>query len=149
MLLWPEGTTHNRVAAIRHKLGSYKPGLPVQPVVLRYFNNWNTECWTFKGNFYNCIRIETFVQGPGVGTLWFYTLLQFWTTVEVEFLNVYKPNEEEKSNPRLFADNVQSYIGKALKVPSVDLGREDGWALLKADELGLPDHVGLGMYFNL
>ena len=49
MLLWPEGTTHNRTTAIRHKLGAYKPGLPVQPVVLRYEDKWVTDCWTFKG----------------------------------------------------------------------------------------------------
>ena len=135
MLLWPEGTTHNRLAAIRHKLGSYKPGLPVQPVVLRYSNSWNTECWTFKG--------------PGVAKLWFYTLLQFWTKVDVEFLEVYVPNQEEKSNPRLYANNVQACIAKALDVTPVNLGREDGFTLLKADKLGLPDHVGLGRYSNI
>ena len=53
MLLWPEGTTHNRLACPRHKLGAYKPGLPVQPLVLRYKNNWVTDIWTFIGKLSN------------------------------------------------------------------------------------------------
>ena len=48
VLLWPEGTTHNRMAAIRHKVGAYKPGLPVQALVLRFPNRWTSDIWTFK-----------------------------------------------------------------------------------------------------
>ena len=130
VLLWPEGTTHNRMAAIRHKVGSYKPGLPIQPIVLRFPNKWTADVWTFKG--------------PGVPALWFYTLLQFWTNIEVEYLPVYNPSKEEQNDARLYADNVRDVIANHLDVPAVDLGREDGFALLKADELGLPDCVGLG-----
>ena len=57
----------------------------------------------------------------------------------------YSPSEEEKGNARLFADNVRHYISEHLKVPEVDLGREDGWCLLAAEKAGLPDHAGLGM----
>ena len=130
LLLWPEGTTHNRLAAIRHKVGAYKPGLPVQPLCLKFKNRWTTDIWTFKG--------------PSVPTLYFYTLLQFWTNIEVEYLPVYKPSPEEQKDARLYADNVRDVISKHLEVPAVDLGREDGFSLLKADELGLPDNVGLG-----
>ena len=130
VLLWPEGTTHNRMAAIRHKVGAYKPGLPIQPIVLRFPNRWTSDVWTFKG--------------PGVPSLWFYTLLQFWTNIEVEYLPVYKPSAAEQADARLFADNVRDVIANHLNVPAVDLGREDGFSLLKADELGLPDCVGLG-----
>ena len=129
LLLWPEGTTHNRLAAIRHKVGAYKPGLPVQPLCLKFKNRWTTDIWTFKG--------------PGVPTLYFYTLLQFWTNIEIEYLPVYKPSLEEQKDARLYADNVRDVVAKHLEVPAVDLGREDGFCLLKADELGLPDNVGL------
>lgn len=129
MLLWPEGTTHNRLACPRHKLGSYKPGLPVQPLVLRFPNRWETDVWTFKG--------------PGVPSLWFYSLMQLWINIEIEYLEPYRPSEEEKKNPRLFANNVRHYISEHLKVPEVDLGREDGWCLLAAEKAGLPGHAGL------
>ena len=75
MLLWPEGTTHNRISCPRHKLGAYKPGLPVQPLVLRFPNRWETDIWTFKG--------------PGVPALWFYSLMQFWVNIEIEYLEPY------------------------------------------------------------
>ena len=75
MLLWPEGTTHNRMSCPRHKLGAYKPGLPVQPLVLRFPNRWETDIWTFKG--------------PGVPALWFYSLMQFWVNIEIEYLEPY------------------------------------------------------------
>ena len=163
MLLWPEGTTHNRLACPRHKLGAYKPGLPVQPLVLRFPNRWETDVWTFKG--------------PGVPSLWFYSLMQFWVNIEIEYLKPYRwginqfaperhpvvilktsewhglhpkysPSEEEKKNARLFADNVRHYISEHLEVPEVDLGREDGWCLLAAEKAGLPDHAGLGMIIH-
>lgn len=100
--------------------------------------------------------------------------MQFWVNIEIEYLKPYRlginhsalerhpvvilktsewhglhpkysPSEEEKKNARLFADNVRHYISEHLKVPEVDLGREDGWCLLAAEKAGLPDHAGLGM----
>ena len=41
--------------------------------------------------------------------------------VEVEFLPVYTPNEEEKSKPELFAKNVQLIMAEALGVPATDI----------------------------
>ena len=40
------------------------------------------------------------------------TLAQFHTFVEIEFMPVYKPSEEEIQNPKLFARNVQQLMAK-------------------------------------
>ena len=39
-LIFPEGTTTNREALISFKAGAFIPGMPVQPVVLRYPDEW-------------------------------------------------------------------------------------------------------------
>lgn len=40
------------------------------------------------------------------------TLAQFHTFVEIEYLPVYVPNEEEKKDPKLYAQNVQRLMSK-------------------------------------
>jgi lysophosphatidylcholine acyltransferase / lyso-PAF acetyltransferase len=39
-------------------------------------------------------------------------LAQFHVNVEVEFLPVYTPSEEEIKNPKIFAKNVQEVMAK-------------------------------------
>merc|ERR1712227_439819 len=51
--------------------------------------------------------------------------------------------EEEKENPQKFANRVRSMMAADLEVPEVELDYEDGRAMLKAAEFGLPGHVGL------
>jgi len=43
LILFPEGTTTNRQALITFKPGAFIPGMPVQPVVIRYPDAWVTE----------------------------------------------------------------------------------------------------------
>ena len=43
--------------------------------------------------------------------LWF-TLTQVHSNCEVEFLPVYVPSEEEKNDPKLYANNVRSVMSK-------------------------------------
>lgn len=40
------------------------------------------------------------------------TLTQFYTRIEVEYLPVYKPSENEIKNPKLFAENVRAVMAK-------------------------------------
>ena len=44
------------------------------------------------------------------------SLSKLWTTLEVEFLPVYTPNEEEKNDPYLYAENVRAVMADALEV---------------------------------
>lgn len=43
--------------------------------------------------------------------LWL-TLTKGFSNVEIEYLPVYRPSEEEKQNPKLFAQNVQQLMSK-------------------------------------
>ena len=51
-------------------------------------------------------------SGPDVTLLIWRTLAQFHTFVEIEYLPVYVPNEEEKKDPKLYAKNVQRLMSK-------------------------------------
>merc|ERR1712013_613735 len=49
VLIFPEGTCTNRTALITFRLGAFIPGVPVQPVILRYDNCYDTVTWTWEG----------------------------------------------------------------------------------------------------
>ena len=55
-------------------------------------------------------------EGPGAALLLWMCLCKLWTTLEVEFLPVYTPSEEEKSDPYLYAENVRNLMAEALAV---------------------------------
>ncbi|XP_037120696.1 lysophosphatidylcholine acyltransferase 1 [Syngnathus acus] len=111
IMIFPEGTCTNRTSLILFKAGAFIPGLPVQPVVLRYQNKLDTISWTWRG--------------PGAFKILWLTLCQPHNPMEIEFLPVYTPSDEEKENPTLFANNVRKLMAKALEVPLTDLSFED------------------------
>lgn len=129
ILIFPEGTCTNRTGLITFKPGAFYPGVPVQPVCIRYPNRLDTLSWTW--------------QGPGALELLWLTMTQFSTYCELEFLPVYVPTEEEKRNPRLFASNVRDVMAKALKVPVTDYTYEDCRLMSKAKKHGFPPSIGL------
>ncbi|CAB0004502.1 unnamed protein product [Nesidiocoris tenuis] len=49
ILIFPEGTTTNRSCLISFKPGAFIPGLPIQPLVIRYPNKTDTVTWTWDG----------------------------------------------------------------------------------------------------
>ncbi|XP_035531694.1 lysophospholipid acyltransferase LPCAT4 [Morone saxatilis] len=124
MLMFPEGTTTNGSALIKFKPGAFLAGVPVQPVLLRYPNKLDTVRWTYKGT--------TWVEA-----LW-HTTSQFYTNLTVEFLPVYKPSQEEKNDPNLYADNVQKLMAKALGIPATDYVMEGRVPVNKLGGLSLP-----------
>ena len=82
LIIWAEGTTHNRLSAIKMKNGAFIPGKTVQPIAVKVDNSWDTYTWAF--------------QGPSYKELIFYTLCQFWMNVELHFLDPVVPTDEEK-----------------------------------------------------
>ncbi|CAB3381568.1 Hypothetical predicted protein [Cloeon dipterum] len=124
ILIFPEGTCTNRKCLITFKLGAFYPGVPVQPVCIRYPNELDTVTWTW--------------EGPGALKLLWLTLTRWNSTCEIEFLPVYKPSEEEKNNPKLFANNVRNVMAKALQIPVSDYNYSDTLLIKKAVELNLP-----------
>lgn len=49
ILIFPEGTCTNRKGLITFKPGAFIPGVPVQPVCIRYPNRLDTLSWTWQG----------------------------------------------------------------------------------------------------
>uniref|UniRef100_A0A8C0I2A1 Lysophosphatidylcholine acyltransferase 1 n=1 Tax=Balaenoptera musculus TaxID=9771 RepID=A0A8C0I2A1_BALMU len=124
IMIFPEGTCTNRTCLITFKPGAFIPGVPVQPVVLRYPNKLDTITWTW--------------QGPGALKILWLTLCQFHNQVEIEFLPVYTPSEEEKKDPTLYASNVRHVMAEALGVSVTDYTFEDCQLALAEGQLRLP-----------
>ncbi|XP_003969581.1 lysophosphatidylcholine acyltransferase 2 [Takifugu rubripes] len=129
VLIFPEGTCTNRSCLITFKQGAFIPGVPVQPVLMRYPNTLDTVTWTW--------------QGFGSRALLLLTLSQLYTTVEIEFLPPQIPTEEEKKTPALFACRVRQAMAQALRVPVTDHTYEDCRLMISAGELTLPMEAGL------
>nr|XP_044617576.1 lysophosphatidylcholine acyltransferase 2 isoform X3 [Equus asinus] len=129
MLVFPEGTCTNRSCLITFKPGAFIPGVPVQPILLRYPNKLDTVTWTWQG--------YTFIE------LCMLTFCQPFTRVEVEFMPVQVPNEEEKNDPVLFADRVRNLMAQALGIPVTDHTYEDCRLMISAGQLTLPMEAGL------
>ncbi|XP_074769594.1 lysophosphatidylcholine acyltransferase 2 isoform X1 [Athene noctua] len=129
ILIFPEGTCTNRSCLITFKQGAFVPQVPVQPVLLRYPNKLDTVTWTW--------------QGYSLKELCVMTLCQLFTRVEVEFLPVHVPTEEEKNDPFLFANRVRQTMATALNVPVTDHTFEDCRLMISAGQLTLPMEAGL------
>ncbi|KAJ7414299.1 hypothetical protein WISP_84907 [Willisornis vidua] len=74
--------------------------------------------------------------------LWL-TLCQFHNSVEIEFLPVYIPSEEERKNPVLYANNVRRVMAEALGVSVTDYTFEDCQLALAEGQLRLPSDTCL------
>ncbi|XP_042616242.1 lysophosphatidylcholine acyltransferase 2-like isoform X1 [Cyprinus carpio] len=129
VLIFPEGTCTNRSCLITFKQGAFVPGVPVQPVLIRYPNKLDTVTWTW--------------QGPKSARLLLLTLCQLYTTVEVEFLPPQIPTEIEKKCPFKFAKSVRAVMAESLGLPVTDHTYEDCRLMIAAGELTLPMEAGL------
>lgn len=49
IIIFPEGTCTNRSCLITFKQGAFYPGVPIQPVCIRYPNKLDTVTWTWEG----------------------------------------------------------------------------------------------------
>ncbi|XP_026156365.1 lysophosphatidylcholine acyltransferase 1 isoform X2 [Mastacembelus armatus] len=133
IMIFSEGTCTNRSGLILFKAGAFIPGLPVQPVVLRYPNKLDTVTWTW--------------QGPGAFKILWLTLCQPHNPMEIEYLPIYTPSNEEKENPALFANNVRKLMARALELPLTDLSFDDRDICLSQGPLRIYDYSSL-LEFN-
>ncbi|XP_076170564.1 lysophosphatidylcholine acyltransferase isoform X2 [Ptiloglossa arizonensis] len=124
VMIFPEGTCTNRSCLITFKSGAFYPGVPVQPVCIRYPNKLDTVTWTW--------------EGPGALKLLWLTLTQLNSSCEIEFLPVYKPSEAEKTDPKLYANNVRRLMAEALEIPVSDYTYDDCRIITKAHQLHIP-----------
>uniref|UniRef100_A0A2K5HI01 Phospholipid/glycerol acyltransferase domain-containing protein n=1 Tax=Colobus angolensis palliatus TaxID=336983 RepID=A0A2K5HI01_COLAP len=91
-----------------------------------------------EGTCTNRTCLITFKPGPGALEILWLTLCQFHNQVEIEFLPVYSPSEEEKRNPALYASNVRRVMAEALGVSVTDYTFEDCQLALAEGQLRLP-----------
>uniref|UniRef100_A0A2R9AER7 Lysophosphatidylcholine acyltransferase 2 n=1 Tax=Pan paniscus TaxID=9597 RepID=A0A2R9AER7_PANPA len=127
ILVFPEGTCTNRSCLITFKPGAFIPGVPVQPVLLRYPNKLVNRLFFFLFSIQLCML----------------TFCQLFTKVEVEFMPVQVPNDEEKNDPVLFANKVRNLMAEALGIPVTDHTYEDCRLMISAGQLTLPMEAGL------
>ncbi|KAM4725005.1 lysophosphatidylcholine acyltransferase 1 isoform 2-T2 [Anableps anableps] len=135
IMIFPEGTCTNRSGLILFKAGAFIPGLPVQPVVLRYPNKLDTFSWTWRG--------------PGAFKILWLTLCQPHNSVEVEYLPIYYPSTKERENPALFASNVRKLMAKALELPLTDLSFDDREIILSRGPLRIHNCSNLLLFNQL
>jgi len=110
LFVCPEGTNTNRKALIQFKIGAFAPGVPIQPVLIRYPGTERIDAVTWTYN----------QRHSYIFSVW-YLLSNPVNRVEVEFLPVYTPSPEEKAKPELYAKNVQMVMAEALGVPAMDI----------------------------
>ncbi|OVA18662.1 Phospholipid/glycerol acyltransferase [Macleaya cordata] len=94
MMLFPEGTTTNGEFLLPFKTGAFIAGTPVLPVILRYPYQRFSPAWDTISGVRHVILL----------------LCQFVNHIEVIRLPVYYPSEQEKEDPKLYANNVRKLL---------------------------------------
>ncbi|XP_074565222.1 lysophospholipid acyltransferase LPEAT2 [Curcuma longa] len=120
VMLFPEGTTTNGRFLISFRLGAFLPGLPLQPVVVRYPYVHFDQSW---GNV-NLLK------------LMFRMFTQFHNFMEVEYLPVIFPDESKQQNVTKFSDRTSNAMSRALNVLQTTHSFGDMILFSRASELG-------------
>mmetsp|Transcript_25008 Transcript_25008/g.47023 ORF Transcript_25008/g.47023 Transcript_25008/m.47023 type:complete len:398 (-) Transcript_25008:6-1199(-) len=128
LMIFPEGTTHNPKALIHFKNGPFLPGKPVQPITVKFPYRHCDLSWVTGG-----------VSQP---QLLYRMMCQFYNNLEVEYLPVYTPSEEERggdfASAKLFAHNVRAIMAEAMEVPTTEHSYEDVRLAGVANALHMP-----------
>ncbi|KAF0925833.1 hypothetical protein E2562_018475 [Oryza meyeriana var. granulata] len=106
MLLFPEGTTTNGDYLLPFKTGAFLAKAPVKPVILRYPYKRFSPAWDSMSGARHV----------------FLLLCQFVNNLEVIHLPVYYPSEQEKEDPKLYANNVRKLMAVEGNLILSDLG---------------------------
>lgn len=88
LMVFPEGTCNNQHALFRFNRGAFCPGLPVQPVLFHYL----------YARFNPCLTGEAAGGHELPGLMW-RTACQLVSRIEVKYLPVDAPSEQERADP--------------------------------------------------
>jgi lysophosphatidylcholine acyltransferase/lyso-PAF acetyltransferase len=124
LLIFPEGTTTNGRALLSFRSGAFRPGLPVQPVVVAYPRAGADPAWVSDGPNGMAVAMALWAQPR--------------SRVAVTFLPVYTPSAAERADAELYAANVQRVMAAALDVPTTQYTYEDIQLTLEAVRAGYP-----------
>ncbi|XP_022144226.1 lysophospholipid acyltransferase LPEAT1 isoform X2 [Momordica charantia] len=106
MMLFPEGTTTNGEFLLPFKTGAFLSKAPVLPFILRYpYQRFGLAWESITG-------VRHFLL----------LLCQFVNHLEVIRLPVYIPSQEEKDDPKLYANNVRRLMAKEGNLLLSDIG---------------------------
>lgn len=123
--IFPEGTVSNGKFLLQFRAGAFQAGVPVQPTLIRYHFRHCDPSWAG-------VRV-------GLGALALRLVTQFYNSMEVIFLPVYYPNDEEKDDPILYATNVRRYMSEhsngAIGLSNYSI--EDYIVLMEAKRFGI------------
>uniref|UniRef100_A0A665TAH8 EF-hand domain-containing protein n=1 Tax=Echeneis naucrates TaxID=173247 RepID=A0A665TAH8_ECHNA len=123
VLIFPEGTCTNRSCLITFKQGAFIPGVPVQPVLIRYPNRLDTVTWTvLNRNQLYCPLWEIC-----------HSKIKHTSTAECDAANCLQ----------LKTVHANMSVCSALGVPVTDHTYEDCRLMISAGELTLPMEAGL------
>ena len=112
LLVFPEGTNTNGQALVLFRSGAFSPSKPVQPVSIKTPNMVDTVTWTW-------------VQRHTLSSLIFFTLISPFTIMDVEFLPVIQPTEDEIEDARVYAKKVRKVLGEHLNLPCSEMSYRD------------------------
>nr|GEY05389.1 lysophospholipid acyltransferase LPEAT1 isoform X1 [Tanacetum cinerariifolium] len=106
MLLFPEGTTTNGDYILPFKTGAFLAKAPVLPVILKYPYERFSPAWDSISGARHVILL----------------LCQFVNYMTVTRLPVYYPSQEEKDDPKLYAENVRRLMAREGNLTMTDIG---------------------------
>ncbi|XP_057973493.1 lysophospholipid acyltransferase LPEAT1 isoform X2 [Malania oleifera] len=106
MMLFPEGTTTNGNFLLPFKTGAFLSKVPVLPVILRYPYQRFSPAWDSISGVRHVILL----------------LCQFVNYMEVRQLPVYHPSQQEKDDPKLYANNVRRLMASEGNLILSDIG---------------------------
>lgn len=106
MMLFPEGTTTNGDYILPFKTGAFLAKAPVLPVILKYPYERFSPAWDSISGVRHVILL----------------LCQFVNKMTVTRLPVYYPSQEEKDNPKLYAENVRKLMAREGNLIMSDIG---------------------------
>lgn len=129
LLIFPEGTSCNGKAIMKFRVGAFQPGVPVQPSIARF---------PFK-------HVDPTWSGENIGMagLMFRVMTQFYNRMEIQYLPTYYPNEAEKADPYLYAENVRKYMSEKSGIPLSNYSLDDYFVLNEAHKYGIPQSEAL------
>ncbi|KAI4339873.1 hypothetical protein MLD38_024764 [Melastoma candidum] len=106
MMLFPEGTTTNGEYLLPFKTGAFLAKSPVRPVILKYPYQRFSPAWESISGARHVI----------------FLLCQFVNHLEVIYLPVYYPSQEEKDDAKLYANNVRRLMAMEGNLVMSDIG---------------------------
>eukprot|EP00941_MAST-03F_sp_MAST-3F-sp1_P005673 g5673.t1 len=111
------------------KKGAFIPAEPVQPIGVRFPNQHFDVSWSIGKN------------DPGMLHLVFRTMIQLYNNCELIYFPVYYPNEQEKADPGLYANNVRALMAKELNVNCTNHCYDDVYFAKKCGEEYLKKNI--------